>query len=75
MVRERRYINCPMNEQQYKGGTNELIKAETVPQKAFERLFSVDVPVSLAAVDMIRFDSAPEACRPDWPQLQMSPMQ
>jgi methylenetetrahydrofolate--tRNA-(uracil-5-)-methyltransferase len=54
------YINCPMNEQQYKAFYNELIKAETVPQKAFEKtiLFSGCMPVeSMAAsgYDTLRF--------------------
>lgn len=54
------YINCPMNEEQYKAFHKELMKAETVPQKVFEKtiLFSGCMPVESMAssgYDTLRF--------------------
>ncbi len=54
------YINCPMNAKQYEVFHNELIRAETVPQKTFEKtiLFSGCMPVESMArsgYDTLRF--------------------
>ena len=54
------YINCPMNEEQYRIFHQELVKAETVPQKVFEKtiLFSGCMPVESMAssgYDTLRF--------------------
>lgn len=54
------YINCPMNREQYDAFQNELINAETVPLKVFEKtiLFSGCMPVESMARsghDTLRF--------------------
>jgi len=54
------YINCPMDEEQYALFYHELINAETVPIKAFEKtiLFSGCMPVESMALngkDTLRF--------------------
>ena len=54
------YINCPMNQSQYENFRDELLKAESVPMKVFEKtiLFSGCMPVeSMAAYgpDALRF--------------------
>lgn len=54
------YINCPMDKEQYDRFYNELVKAETVPLRTFEKtiLFSGCMPVeSMAAYgyDALRF--------------------
>lgn len=54
------YINCPMDQRQYENFRDELLKAETVPLKTFEKtiLFSGCMPVeSMAAYgpDALRF--------------------
>ncbi|HEX2947146.1 MAG TPA: methylenetetrahydrofolate--tRNA-(uracil(54)-C(5))-methyltransferase (FADH(2)-oxidizing) TrmFO [Clostridia bacterium] len=54
------YINCPMNQTEYENFRDELLKAETVPMKVFEKtiLFSGCMPVeSMAAYgpDALRF--------------------
>jgi len=54
------YINCPMDERQYAVFYHELINAETVPIKAFEKtiLFSGCMPVESMALngrDTLRF--------------------
>lgn len=54
------YINCPMNQAEYENFRDELLKAETVPMKVFEKaiLFSGCMPVeSMAAYgpDALRF--------------------
>lgn len=54
------YINCPMDKEQYDRFYNELVKAETVPLRTFEKtiLFSGCMPVESMAVygyDALRF--------------------
>lgn len=54
------YINCPMDRDQYDRFYNELVRAETVPQREFEKtiLFSGCMPVESMAVngyDAMRF--------------------
>lgn len=54
------YINCPMDERQYAVFHHELVSAETVPTKAFEKtvLFSGCMPVESMALngrDTLRF--------------------
>lgn len=54
------YINCPMDREQYENFYNELVKAEIVPQKVFEKeiLFSGCMPIESMAYkgfDTMRF--------------------
>ena len=45
------YINCPMNKEQYEAFYNELVSAETVPLKEFEKLIVYEgcMPVEVLA--------------------------
>lgn len=54
------YLNCPLNEQQYKAFVQELVHAETVPFKDFEKIpfFEGCMPIEVMAkrgIDTLRF--------------------
>ena len=58
------YINCPMTEEEYKKFHNELVNAEVVPIKSFEKevVFEGCMPVETMAK---RGPQTIEACRPN----------